>query len=132
MFHVPFIFYTSSIASSNVLYPLEDNFMFSFNRIERLWRDVWMTVSNVHYEILHSLEDEGVLDPSDSIHLFCAQHVFLPRLQRDLDVFRVGWDNHPLRTEQNLSPQQLWMMGLLLNPVDAPDLTEVLITFCLY
>ncbi|TDH05119.1 hypothetical protein EPR50_G00140130 [Perca flavescens] len=93
-------------------------------RIERLWRDVWMTVSNVYYEILHSLEDEGVLDPSDSIHLFCAQHVFLTRLQRDLDVFRVGWDNHPLRTEQNLSPQQLWMMGLLRYPVDAPDLAE--------
>ncbi|KAF3851760.1 hypothetical protein F7725_005115 [Dissostichus mawsoni] len=37
-------------------------------------KDVWMAVSNVHYEVLHSLEDEGVLDPSDSIHLFCAQH----------------------------------------------------------
>ncbi|MEQ2289738.1 hypothetical protein AMECASPLE_036322 [Ameca splendens] len=83
-----------------------------------------MTVSNVHYKVLHSLGDEGVLDPSDSIHLFCAQHVFLPRLQRDLDVFRVGWDNHPLRTEQNRSSQQLWMMGLPRNPVDAPDLTE--------
>lgn len=105
-------------------YKLESNLMFSFNRIERLWRDVWMSVSNVHYEILHSLEDEGLLDPSDSIHLFCAQHVFLPRLQRDLDVFR---DNHPLRTEQNLSPQQLWTMGLLQNLIDAPDLAEVLI-----
>ncbi|KAF3857271.1 hypothetical protein F7725_009130 [Dissostichus mawsoni] len=93
-------------------------------RIERLWRDVWMAVSNVHYEVLHSLEDEGVLDPSDSIHLFCAQHVFLPRLQRDLNVFRMGWDNHPLRTERNLSPHQLWTMGLLHNPIDVPDLAE--------
>ncbi len=113
--------------SSNILYKLEGILMFSFNRIERLWRDVWMAVSNVYYEVLHSLEDEGLLDPSDSIHLFCAQHVFLPRLQRDLNVFRVGWDNHPLRTEQNLSPQHLWTMGLLQNPVDAPDLAEVLI-----
>ena len=90
-----------------------------------------MAVSNVHYEVLHSLEDEGVLDPSDSIHLFCAQHVFLPRLQRDLNVFRMGWDNHPLRTERNLSPHQLWTMGLLHNPIDVPDLAEVLIT-CLF
>lgn len=75
---------------SHILYKLEGNLMFSFNRIERLWRDGWMTVSNVNYETLHSLEDEGVVDPSDSIHLFYAQHVFLPRLQRDLDVFRVG------------------------------------------
>lgn len=86
-----------------------------------------MTVSNVNYETLHSLEDEGVVDPSDSIHLFYAQHVFLPRLQRDFDVFRVGWEIHPLRTEQNLSPQQLWTMGLLHNPIDAPELAEVLI-----
>ncbi|KAF3837897.1 hypothetical protein F7725_009665 [Dissostichus mawsoni] len=93
-------------------------------RMERLWRDVWMAVSNVHYEVLHSLKDEGVLDPSDSIHLFCAQHVFLPRLQRDLNVFRMGWDNHPLRTERNLSPHQLWTMGLLHNPIDVPDLAE--------
>lgn len=86
-----------------------------------------MAVSNVYYGILHNLEDEGVLDPSDSIHLFCAQHMFLPRLQKDLDVFRVGWDNHPLRTEQNLSPHQLWTVGLLQNPVDNPDQAEVLI-----
>ena len=115
------------VTSSNILYKLEGNLLFSFNRIERLWRDVWMTVSNVHCETLHSLEDEGVLDPSNSIQLFCAQHVFLPRLQRDLDVFRVGWDNHPLRTEHNFSPQQLWMIVPLQNPVDAPDLAEVLI-----
>ncbi|KAK0138742.1 hypothetical protein N1851_024707 [Merluccius polli] len=63
-----------------------------------------MAVSNVQYKILHSLEDEGVLEPSDSIHLFCAQHVFLPRLQRDLDVFRVGWDNHLLRTDKKSVP----------------------------
>lgn len=36
----------------------------------------------------------------------------------------MGWDNHPLRTEQNLSPQQLWTIGLLQNPVNAPDLAE--------
>ena len=103
--------------------------MFSINRIERLWRDVWMAVTNVHYEPLHSLEDEGLLDPSDSIHLFCAQHVFLPRLQTHLDLFRVGWDNHPLRIEQNLSAQQLWTMGLLQNPIDTPDMSEVLFTY---
>ncbi|KAK1903613.1 Glutamine--fructose-6-phosphate aminotransferase [isomerizing], partial [Dissostichus eleginoides] len=43
---------------------------------------------------------------------------------RDLNVFRMGWDNHPLRTERNLSPHQLWTMGLLHNPIDVPDLAE--------
>ncbi|KAF0022417.1 hypothetical protein F2P81_025329 [Scophthalmus maximus] len=53
-----------------------------------------------------------------------GQHVFLPRLQRDLDVFRMGWDNHPLRTEQNRTPQQLWTIGLLQKPIEAPGLAE--------
>ncbi|XP_039468510.1 uncharacterized protein LOC116314664 [Oreochromis aureus] len=99
-------------------------FFLMLNRIERLWRDVWMAVSSVHYETLHNLEDEGLLDPTDGVHMFCAQHTFLPRLQRDLDVFRQGWDNHPLRTERNLSPQQLWTLGLHQNPVDTPDTVE--------
>lgn len=85
-----------------------------------------MAVSSVLYETLHNLEDEGLLDPTDGVHMFCAQHTFLPRLQRDLDVFRQGWDNHPLRTERNLSPQQLWTLGLHQNPVDTPDTVEVL------
>uniref|UniRef100_A0AAZ1Y4I5 Integrase core domain-containing protein n=1 Tax=Oreochromis aureus TaxID=47969 RepID=A0AAZ1Y4I5_OREAU len=100
-------------------------FFLMLNRIERLWRDVWMAVSSVHYETLHNLEDEGLLDPTDGVHMFCAQHTFLPRLQRDLDVFRQGWDNHPLRTERNLSPQQLWTLGLHQNPVDTPDTVEL-------
>ncbi|KAK1898349.1 LL-diaminopimelate aminotransferase [Dissostichus eleginoides] len=77
---------TDNKASTSLDFFLEGVQKYGFPlRIERLWRDVWMAVSNVHYEVLHSLEDEGVLDPSDSIHLFCAQHVFLPRLQRDLN-----------------------------------------------
>ncbi|KAF3837640.1 hypothetical protein F7725_009408, partial [Dissostichus mawsoni] len=116
---------TNNKASTSLDFFLEGVQKYGFPlRMERLWRDVWMAVSNVHYEVLHSLKDEGVLDPSDSIHLFCAQHVFLPRLQRDLNVFRMGWDNHSLRTERNLSPHQLWTMGLLHNPIDVPDLAE--------
>ncbi|KAI9514167.1 hypothetical protein NQZ68_035631 [Dissostichus eleginoides] len=84
---------TDNKASTSLDFFLEGVQKYGFPlRIERLWRDVWMAVSNVHYEVLHSLEDEGVLDPSDSIHLFCAQHVFLPRLQRDLNVFRMDAD----------------------------------------
>ncbi|KAG5262228.1 hypothetical protein AALO_G00293600 [Alosa alosa] len=31
-------------------------------RIERLWRDVWTSVTNVYYDVLHSLEKNGYLD----------------------------------------------------------------------
>ncbi|KAI9526675.1 hypothetical protein NQZ68_036940 [Dissostichus eleginoides] len=69
-----------------------------------LWRDVWMAVSNVHYEVLHSLEDEGVLDPSDSIHLFCAQHEM-----EDADL-----DFNPASEPDETSS------GVILPPVESP------------
>ncbi|CAL8295841.1 unnamed protein product [Merluccius merluccius] len=64
--------------------------------------------TSIFYSVLHSLEDEGQLDPNNSTHLFCCHYVFLPRLQHSLNVFCDGWDNHPLRTEQNMTPNQMW------------------------
>ncbi|XP_035988953.1 uncharacterized protein LOC118561136 [Fundulus heteroclitus] len=82
-------------------------------RIERLWRDVWMAVTKNYYEILHSLEEDGLLDISNTLHIFLLHFVFLPRLHRDLQTFTEGWNNHPLRTEGNMTPHQLWDLGLL-------------------
>ncbi|KAG5855022.1 hypothetical protein ANANG_G00044470 [Anguilla anguilla] len=91
------------------------------SRTEHLWRDMWMAVSNVFYDVLHSLEEEDSFDPANSLHLFCAHCVFLPCLQAALDAFTDGWNNHPMRTEQNLSPNQMWEMGCIQYPVPAPD-----------
>ncbi len=45
-------------------------------------------------------------------HMFSLHFVFLPRLNRDLEVFRNQWNNHPLRTEHNLTPIQLYIQGI--------------------
>ncbi|KAG9273585.1 hypothetical protein AMEX_G12756 [Astyanax mexicanus] len=84
-------------------------------RIERLWRDVRLCVTQLYYEVLHSLEEDGLLDLSNSLHMFCVHYVFLFRLERDLQSFTEGWDNHPLRSEGGLSPNQLWIMGHMQN-----------------
>ncbi|KAF6724161.1 hypothetical protein FQA47_023927 [Oryzias melastigma] len=91
------------------------------SRIERLWRDLWMEVTSTYYHVLHSLEEEGSLDPTNYLHLFAAHYVFLPRLQSELCTFIDGWNNHPLRKEQNLTPNQLWEMGRTQNPVSTTD-----------
>ncbi|RVE70765.1 hypothetical protein OJAV_G00067790 [Oryzias javanicus] len=93
-------------------------------RIERLWRDLWVAVTCIYYEVLHNLEEEGFLDISNSAHLFCCHYVFLPRLQDDLDTFCTGWDNHPLRTESNMTPNQLWELGHTHHPVPVPENTQ--------
>ncbi len=86
---------------------------------------MWMFVSNLYYDVLHNLEDSGSLDPSNTIHLFCAHYVFLPRLQKDLDTFTDAWNDHSIRTEQNLYPNQLWEIGLAQNPVNVSCDMEV-------
>lgn len=93
-------------------------------RIERLWRDLWTAVTCIYYDVLHYLEEEGFLSIANETHLFCCHFVFLPRLQDDLDTFRNGWDNHPLRTEGHMTPNQLWELGRTHYPIPGPDNTE--------
>ncbi|XP_062849143.1 uncharacterized protein LOC134311437 [Trichomycterus rosablanca] len=93
-------------------------------RIERLWRDVWLAVTQLYYGVLHDLEEDGLLDITNSLHLYCVHYTFLPRLKDDLSRFTHGWDNHPIRTEQNMTPNQLWHLGLMQNPVREPEMSE--------
>ncbi|XP_073724968.1 uncharacterized protein [Misgurnus anguillicaudatus] len=87
------------------------------HRLESLWRDLWIGVTSLFYHILHTLEEQDMLDLSSALQLFCCHFVFLPRLQANLDLFHERWDNHPLTTEQNLTPNQLWEIGQMKNPI---------------
>lgn len=84
---------------------------FLFYRIERLWRDVFSAVTGRFNDVLHDLEEEGHLDLSISLHIFCYHYAFLPLIQHQLNIFKFGWDDHPISTEENLSPNQLWHLG---------------------
>ncbi|XP_039862405.1 uncharacterized protein LOC120718119 [Simochromis diagramma] len=94
-------------------------------RVERLWRDVWIAVTSKYHDILHSLEEDGLLDISDVIHLFGVHYIFVPRLRADLVTFVGGWNNHPLRTEGGLTPEQLWCMGHLQELDEGERLEEL-------
>uniref|UniRef100_A0A9J8DGH4 Integrase core domain-containing protein n=1 Tax=Cyprinus carpio carpio TaxID=630221 RepID=A0A9J8DGH4_CYPCA len=94
-------------------------------RIERLWRDLWVAVTNIYYDVLHYLEEEGFLNIANATHLLCCHYVFLPRLQDSLDTFRSGWDNHPIRTEGHMTPNQLWELGRIHHPIQGPENMEV-------
>ena len=80
-------------------------------RIERLWRDLYSGCHSYFYNYFYYLEDIGVLSQTD-LDIYALHITFLPLIQRQLDVFRIGWANHSLRTEGNHTPQQLWMLGL--------------------
>ncbi|XP_078016898.1 uncharacterized protein LOC117250648 isoform X2 [Epinephelus lanceolatus] len=70
-------------------------------RIERLWRDVFLHVLQSFYSTFYSLEDSHLLDPSNDIHKLSLSMVFLPEIQKSLERFREAWNNHALRMENN-------------------------------
>jgi len=81
-------------------------------RIERLWRDVFAGCLTLFYDLFYGLERSGMLNPNDDIHLWCLHYTFLPLINRHLINWKNAWIHHPLRTERNSTPMQLWIRGL--------------------
>lgn len=82
-------------------------------RIERLWRDVYKEVIDVFYRELYSLEDEGVLESANQNHIYAAQRAYVPSVDARLQEFQKAWNEHQLRTEHYMSPNQLWLRDIL-------------------
>ena len=59
------------------------------------------------------MESIGILDPSNEVHMFVLHHVFLPRINRNLQMFQEAFNRAPLSTESGFSPTQLWIRGML-------------------
>ena len=81
-------------------------------RIERFWRDLFHGCTFLFYHVFCYLKENGLLDISNAIQLFCLHYIFVPRINRHLELFQQGYDNHSIRTESNMTPVQLWVLGL--------------------
>ena len=82
-------------------------------RIERLWRDLFCGCVHMYYNLFYTRENDGLLNPDSETDLFCLHYVYLQRISHSLGQFLNGWNAHPVSTENNLSPNQLWIRGLL-------------------
>lgn len=87
-----------------------------------MWRDVYEHVLDLFYHIFFTLEEQGLLEPDNEVHLYALHWTFIPLIQKHLDSFKDGWNNHGLRTEHNQTPLQLWMSHAW---EDLEDLAEV-------
>ena len=47
-------------------------------RIERMWRDVFNGCTVLYYNMFLHMEQEGLLDPSNEVHLYCLHFIFIP------------------------------------------------------
>ena len=63
--------------------------------------------------MFHYMESNNLLDIDSELHMFCLHYVFKSR------------NHHPLSTEKNLSPIQLWVHGLASNIAAGDVVTEV-------
>lgn len=89
-------------------------------RIERYWRNVSKEVVKPMKNLFLDIEKEYNIDFDHPIAIYCLHYLFLPQLQCDLEQFRQGWNNHPLRTEKgNLSPLQMLGENIGLYPEPA-------------
>lgn len=80
-------------------------------RIERMWRELWNGVTVLFYNLFHFMEDTGLLQVENELHLQVLHLVFIPLIQNHLDRFRDAIQRRPLRTENQRTPLQLWLSG---------------------
>ncbi|KAL3873483.1 hypothetical protein ACJMK2_036593 [Sinanodonta woodiana] len=79
---------------------------------DRLWRDVYNAVISLFYELFVSLEVNDFLGPDSEKHIFCLHYVYKNVINDRLFQFMNSWNNHKLRTENNKTPCQLFILGL--------------------
>ena len=81
-------------------------------RIEQFWRNVFEGCVSFFYLLFYSLEEANLLNPNDAVDPCAFHFVFLPMIQRYLDTFREAWCSHPIHTEYNRTPHQLWILEM--------------------
>ena len=82
-------------------------------RIERLWRDVFVGCLSTYYDLFHELENVGLLSTTSEIQMFALHYIYQPRINRALDLFANAWNVHTISSEHNSTPTQLWVTGML-------------------
>ena len=69
-------------------------------RIERLWRDVYVSVLKFYHDLFLYMEAIGVMDPDDETHLFCLHFFNTPRINDHLEQWKGAWINHSSHSRQ--------------------------------
>ena len=78
-------------------------------RREHLWCDVNRVIVRRFLNNFLFLEHGGILDPTDEVHLFCIHLVYIPLINDVINQFI----SHPVSTQCNFSPNQLWIQEML-------------------
>ena len=67
------------------------------------------------------LEQYGLLDPLNENDLYALHYIYIPRINRALMEFQRQHNHHPLRTEGNLTPRQIFEVSSRSAEADTMD-----------
>ena len=82
-------------------------------RIERLWRDVFLAVTQLYHRLFHYMERCELLNPLNAVHLYALHFVFIPRINKALESFINGWNNHCISKTAGYTPIKLFTKGMI-------------------
>ena len=63
-------------------------------RIECLWRDVYKGVLSFLYQLFYFMEEEGILDMLNELHLTALHFVYVPLVNKKLNLWQAAWAHH--------------------------------------
>ena len=67
------------------------------------------------------MEENDLLDPLNDLRLYVLHLIFLPSINNAQRELLEDWNNHPLSSENNFSPYQLWRLGLSSYQISNPE-----------
>jgi hypothetical protein len=76
-----------------------------------VWRDVTKEVTFLYKNLFTYIEERLRINFSESDMLFVLHALFIPSINNDLETFRLAWNNHPMRTSNGRSPNQLFRLN---------------------
>ena len=73
-------------------------------RIDRLWRKIFRCFIFLFYCIFYVFEESGRLDLENDKHVFVLHYIFKAGINYALKKFAAAFNNGPIHTENNSSP----------------------------
>lgn len=96
-----------SNTANNIISPVLVGSSVHNQRVERFNRDINIHIRQKYGHIFYALESKAILDVTDPRDILALHFVFLPRINRSLNLLKDCHNSHPISTERNKSPNQL-------------------------
>lgn len=81
--------------------PVKIYYLFLFKQIERWWRELHNRLEKFFKRQLRMLLEKGYYDPDDEMDRHMLAFVFIPVIQKEMDIFKETiWNSHRVRSQK--------------------------------